>query len=117
MAAQSLLCNPTGGIRTMGMRAIGGGLVLVAALAGQAAAKPGDLPDTLHVEDAPLLILDAASAQPCAQKGALCILPGSRSTIAVAATDKAPDGEAVATAAATPERPVADKLPSSKLGK
>jgi hypothetical protein len=96
-------------------------MVMVAALAlgldGPAAAKPGDLLDTLHTEEAPLVILDAAAAQPCPQKGGLCILPGARSTIAVAATDKAPDGEAVSTAAATPDKPVADKLPSSKVGK
>jgi hypothetical protein len=101
-------------------RAIGG-MVLAAALAWgverPAAAKPGELIDTLHVEDAPLLILDLATAAPCAQRMGLCILPGARSTIAVAATDKAPDGEAVSTAAATPDKPVVDKLPSSKLGK
>jgi hypothetical protein len=110
----------------MGMRGIGG-VVLVAALAwgfdGPAAANPGDLPDTLHTEGTPILILDPSMAQPCAQRGGICILPGARSTIAVAATDKAPDGEAVTPAADKPsadkptEKPTVEKLPGSKIGK
>lgn len=54
------------------------------ALAGAAAAAPGDLPDTLHVEDSPLTILDPTTATPCPQKPGLCINAGARSTIAVA---------------------------------
>jgi hypothetical protein len=70
----------------MGMRVIVGGMVLVAALGAPAAAKPGDLPDIVHAEEAPLTILDPANATPCAQKPGLCINAGSRSTIAVAAS-------------------------------
>lgn len=92
----------------MGMRAIGG-LVVVAALSGSAAAKPGELLDTLHAEEAPpLTVLDAAAAAPCALKGALCILPGSRSTIAVAT---APDKAALDKA--TPDKAAPDKAAAS----
>ncbi len=68
----------------MGMRALVGWLATVA-LAGTAAAGPGDLPDTIHSEsEAPLTILDPATATPCAQKPGLCIVAGSRATISVA---------------------------------
>jgi hypothetical protein len=68
----------------MGMRALVGWLATVA-LAGTAAASPGDLPDTIHSEsEAPLTILDPATATPCPQKPGLCIVAGSRSTISVA---------------------------------
>src|SRR5439155_18914843 len=79
-------CSPMGQRynRNMGARGFVGGVLLLAA-AGSAAAKPGDLIDTLHNEDAPLTILDpAAAAPPCALKSGLCVTPGSRSTIAVA---------------------------------
>jgi hypothetical protein len=65
------------------MRATVGWLAMVA-LTGVAAANPGDLPDTLHSDDAPLTILDPALATQCAQKPGLCINSGARSTIAVA---------------------------------
>ena len=67
----------------MGMRAIVGWAVLVV-LGGTAGAKPGDLPDTIHTEDAPLTILDPATSTQCLQKPGLCINTGARSTIAVA---------------------------------
>lgn len=71
----------------MGTRAIAGGLVMLA-FAGAAAAKPGELVDTLHGEDAPLTVLDAPS-QPCALKSGLCIAAGARSTVAVASAPMA----------------------------
>jgi hypothetical protein len=58
--------------------------MVMVALAGTAAAKPGDLPDTVHLDDAPLTVLDPATAQPCAVKAGLCIAAGARSTVAVA---------------------------------
>jgi hypothetical protein len=67
----------------MGMRAVVGGMVVVA-LAGVAGAKPGDLPDIVHTQEAPLTILDPAAATPCPQKPGLCINAGARSTITVA---------------------------------
>ena len=54
------------------------------ALTGTAAAGPGDLLDTVHTEEAPLTILDPATATPCPQKPGLCINAGARSTITVA---------------------------------
>jgi hypothetical protein len=69
----------------MGMRVLVGWMV-VAALTAPAVAKPGELPDILHAEQAPLTILDPALATPCAQKPGLCINVGSRSTIAVASS-------------------------------
>jgi hypothetical protein len=72
----------------MGMRGIVGWLV-VTALAAPAAAGPGDLPDILHAESAPLTILDPATATPCPQKPGLCINAGSRSTITVASSPMA----------------------------
>lgn len=66
----------------MATRAIvGWGIVL--ALAGSAAASPGDLPDPVLGDDSPLTVLDPAAAQPCALKTGLCVVPGARSTIAV----------------------------------
>ncbi len=65
------------------MRAIVGWLATVA-LAGAAAASPGDLPDPSRGEDAPLTILDPAAATQCPQKPGICINAGARSTIAVA---------------------------------
>ena len=59
------------------------------ALAGTAAASPGDLPDPVRGEDAPLTILDTASATPCPQKPGICINVGARSTIAVASAPMA----------------------------
>jgi hypothetical protein len=85
MAARSLLTNLSGGIPKMGMRVLVGWMVVVA-LAAPAAAKPGDLPDVLHAEEAPLTILDPATATPCAVKPGLCVIAGSRSTIAVASS-------------------------------
>ncbi|MDB4968685.1 MAG: hypothetical protein JWN44_4374 [Myxococcales bacterium] len=67
----------------MGMRGFLGGVVMLAA-AGSAAAKPGELMDTPHSDEAPLTILDSAAAQPCALKSGLCVVAGSRTTIAVA---------------------------------
>jgi hypothetical protein len=71
----------------MGMRVLAGGWAMVA-LAGVAAASPGDLPDTLLGDDTPppLTILDAGKSAPCAQKPGLCVIAGARSTIAVAAS-------------------------------
>jgi hypothetical protein len=69
----------------MGMRVLVGWMV-VAALTAPAVAKPGDLPDILRAESAPLTILDPAAATPCAQKPGLCIVAGSRSTISVASS-------------------------------
>ncbi len=66
----------------MGMRALVGWLAMVA-LAGTAAAGPGDPFDVGH-EDAPLTILDPATATPCPEKPGICINAGARSTIAVA---------------------------------
>jgi hypothetical protein len=74
------------------------GWMVVAGLAASAAAKPGDLPDVVHVEEAPLTILDPANATPCSQKPGLCINAGSRSTIAVAAS------QVVAAAAGTADK-------------
>jgi hypothetical protein len=68
----------------MGMRAALGWMVVVA-LAAPAAAKPGDLIDTVHNNDAPLTILDPTLATQCNVKPGLCIIAGARSTIAVAA--------------------------------
>src|SRR6478609_7466978 len=88
----------------MGMRGVVGGMVMLAA-AGSAVAKPGDLIDTLHHDDAPpLTILDFASAQPCAAKSGLCIAAGARSTIAVAAQPVAPADE-TATNVKAPAKP------------
>ncbi|HEX9102915.1 MAG TPA: hypothetical protein VF997_11965 [Polyangia bacterium] len=70
------------------MRAIVGWLAMVA-LAGAAAAKPGELLDPTHGEDAPLTILDPATATPCAQKPGICINAGARSTISVASAPMA----------------------------
>jgi phage terminase large subunit-like protein len=59
-------------------------LVLVA-LAGTAAAGPGDLLDPTRGDAAaPLTILDPALATPCPQKPGICIVAGARSTISVA---------------------------------
>lgn len=69
----------------MGMRVVVAGWVVAVALAGPAAAKPGDGPDA-RADDAALTILDPATAMPCAQKPGLCINAGSRSTIAVASS-------------------------------
>ena len=71
----------------MVMRAFVGGLAMVA-LAGAAAATPGDPFDSGH-DDAPLTILDPATAAPCPQKPGLCINAGARSTIAVASAPMA----------------------------
>jgi hypothetical protein len=60
--------------------------MVVAALAAPAAASPGELPDILHAEQAPLTILDPATATVCPQKPGLCINAGSRSTITVASS-------------------------------
>ena len=56
------------------------------ALAGTAAASPGDLPDLPHdgSNEPPLTILDPALSTPCPQKPGLCIVAGARSTISVA---------------------------------
>ncbi len=72
----------------MGMRAFVGWGVLVA-LTGAAAASPEDLPDPLHAPEAPLTILDPATATPCAQKPGICIFAGARSTITVASSSAA----------------------------
>lgn len=71
----------------MGMRALVGWLAMVA-LAGTAAANPGD-PFESGSDDAPLTILDPATATPCAQKPGICINAGARSTIAVASAPMA----------------------------
>jgi hypothetical protein len=59
------------------------GLVAMLVFAGASAAKPGELVDTLHNEDAPLTVLDVAAAQPCGLKTGLCVAAGARSTVAV----------------------------------
>src|SRR5690242_4347047 len=85
--AQSLLTDGSGGIRTMVMRAFVGGLAMVA-LAGAAAATPGDPFDSGH-DAAPLTILDPATGTPCPQKPGICITAAARSTIAVASAPMA----------------------------
>jgi len=71
------------------------GCAVWAALAGTAAAAPGELPDTAHEEDAPpLTVLEATAAQPCAVKQGMCIVAGGRSTLAMAS---APVAAATAT--------------------
>lgn len=68
----------------MGMRVLMGWLATVA-LAGAAAASPGDVLDSPRSEsEPPLTILDPAAATPCPQKPGLCVFVGSRSTISVA---------------------------------
>ncbi|HXU68248.1 MAG TPA: hypothetical protein VN947_02915 [Polyangia bacterium] len=68
------------------MRVLVGWAAMVA-LAGTAAAGPGDLSDLIHSDNpAPLTILDPAASTPCPQKPGLCIFAGARSTITVAST-------------------------------
>lgn len=87
----------------MWMRVFVGWAALVA-LAGTAAAGPGDLSDLIHNDNAtPLTILDPAAATPCPQKPGLCIFAGARSTITVSSS--------AATAAAGP----ADKQSKSAI--
>ena len=59
------------------------------ALAGVAAAAPGDPFDIARDDAAPLTILDPATGTPCPQKPGICINAGARSTIAVAAAPMA----------------------------
>lgn len=74
---------------------------MVLALAGTAAASPGDLPDRVQQDDdSPLTVLDPGKAQPCALKVGLCVTPGARTTIAVSSAPVASAGAAVPTKAA-----------------
>lgn len=79
---------------------------MVLALAGTAAANPGDLPDrVLQDDDSPLTVIDPASAPPCALKAGLCVTPGARSTIAVASAPVASAGPPAAGSKAAPVVP------------
>jgi hypothetical protein len=65
-------------------------VMVMMGLCGAAAAKPGDLVDTLHHDDdSPLTILDAAKATPCAVKAGMCVTPGAPSTIAAPSSEVA----------------------------
>jgi hypothetical protein len=64
------------------MRATTGWMVMVMmALGGAAAAKPGELVDVVHKpDDSPLSILEVGTT-PCAVKAGVCLTPGAPTTI------------------------------------
>jgi hypothetical protein len=79
---------------------------MVLALAGSAAASPGDLPDRIqHDDDSPLTLIDPAAAPACALKAGLCVTAGSRTTIAVASAPVASAGPATSATKAAPVVP------------
>jgi hypothetical protein len=54
------------------------------AMAGTAAASPGDLGPRPGSDDAPVAVLEGAGAPSCAMKSGLCLQAGAHSTLAVA---------------------------------